>query len=171
MIAPPAFFIQAQIYESATSRVYRGIRAQDDRAIIIKLLKQNYPSLRELTRYRQEYAITRSLDVEGVIKAYGQQDYQRTLVILLEDFGGESLEYWIRQRPEAFCPMPISTFLPLAIKLSNILSRIHSANIIHKDINPGNIVLNLETSAVKIIDFGIATQFNCPNPAFKSPHV
>ncbi|HEY9661532.1 MAG TPA: serine/threonine-protein kinase PknK, partial [Allocoleopsis sp.] len=41
-------------------------------------------------------------------------------------------------------------------------------NIIHKDINPGNIVLNLETSIVKIIDFGIATQFNRINPTFKS---
>ncbi|HEY9657916.1 MAG TPA: hypothetical protein V6C65_05585, partial [Allocoleopsis sp.] len=29
-------------------------------------------------------------------------------------------------------------------------------------------VLNLETSIVKIIDFGIATQFNRINPTFKS---
>ncbi|MEP1078760.1 AAA family ATPase [Leptolyngbya sp. PL-A3] len=105
------------------------------------------------------------------IKAYSQQEYQRTLVILLEDFGGESLEYWIRQRSEAFCPMPISVFLPLAIKLSSILGRIHAANVIHKDINPGNIVLNPDTGVVKIIDFGIATQFERTNPTFKSPHV
>ncbi|WP_432810969.1 ATP-binding protein [Pantanalinema sp. GBBB05] len=170
MIALPDVFVQTQIYESATSRIYRGVRAQDERKIIIKLLKQDYPSPQELTRYRQEYAITRSLDVEGVIKAYSQQDYQRSLVILLEDFGGESLEYWIRQRPEAFCPMSISTFLRLAIKLSKILGRIHTANIIHKDINPGNIVLNPDTGVVKIIDFGIATRFNCTNPTFSSPH-
>jgi serine/threonine protein kinase len=123
MIALPDVSIQAQIYESATSRVYRGIRAQDGREIVIKLLKQDYPSSQELTRYRQEYAITRALDVEGIIKAYSLKDYQRTLVILLEDFGGESLEHWIRQRPETFCPMPISTFLPLAINLSKISYR------------------------------------------------
>jgi hypothetical protein len=52
------------------------------------MLKLDYPSPGELTRYRQEYKITRSLNVEGVIKAYSQQDYQRTLVIILEDFGG-----------------------------------------------------------------------------------
>jgi PAS domain S-box-containing protein len=171
MIALPGVSIQTQIYESATSLIYRGIRAQDSRAIVIKLLKQDYPSPQELTRYRQEYAITRSLDIEGVIKAYNQQDYQRTLVILLEDFGGESLEYWMRQCPEAFCPMPISAFLPLAIKLTDILGGIHAANIIHKDINPGNIVLNVKTGVVKIIDFGIATQFNRTNPTSKSPHV
>jgi PAS domain S-box-containing protein len=169
MVALPGIAIRDKIYESSNSLVYRGIR-DDGLAIVVKLLKQDYPSPQEITRYKQEFAITRSLNLEGVVKAYSQQDYQRTLLILLEDFGGESLEYWMRQRPD-FCPMPLVTFLRLAIALTDILSRIHAANIIHKDINPGNIVLNLETGVVKIIDFGIATQFNRTNPTFKSPHV
>ena len=170
MIVLSGITIQSKIYESSASLVYRGLREEDSQAIVIKLLKQDYPSPQELTRYRQEYAITRFLNIEGVIRAYNQQDYQRTLVILLEDFFGESLEYWIQQRPEAFCPLPVSNFFPLAINLSKILGRIHAANVIHKDINPGNIVLNPNTGVVKIIDFGIATQFSRTNPAFKSPH-
>ncbi|MDF5719490.1 MAG: serine/threonine-protein kinase PknK [Rhizonema sp. PD37] len=171
MITLPGVTIQCKIYESSASLVYRGIRVQDGQAIVIKLLKQDYPSVQEITRYKQEYQITRSLNLEGVIKAYNQQKYQRTLVILLEDFGGESLEYWMRQRSEIFCPMPISTFLPLALKITKILGRIHTANVIHKDINPGNIVLNPSTGVIKIIDFGIATKFNRTHPVFKSPHV
>ncbi|WP_239651769.1 serine/threonine protein kinase [Neosynechococcus sphagnicola] len=169
MVALPGIAIQNKIYESANSLVYRGIR-DNGQEIVVKLLKQDYPAPQELTRYRQEYEITRSLNLEGVVKAYSQQDYQRTLVILLEDFGGESIERWMRQRPEFF-PMPLATFLRLAIALTDILGSIHASNIIHKDINPGNIVLNLETGVVKIIDFGIATQFNRTNPTFKSPHV
>ncbi|MBD2731555.1 protein kinase, partial [Nostoc sp. FACHB-892] len=170
MITLPGIAIQNKIYESDNSLVYRGIR-DDGVGIVVKMLKLDYPSPQELTRYRQEYKITRSLNLEGVIKAYSQQDYQRTLVILLEDFGGESLEQWMHKRPDIFCPMPLSTFLGLAIAVCDILGRIHAANIIHKDINPGNIVLNLDTGVVKIIDFGIATQFNRTNPTFKSPHV
>ncbi|MBD2527597.1 AAA family ATPase, partial [Nostoc sp. FACHB-133] len=170
MIALPGIAIQNKIYESSNSLVYRGIR-DDGVGIVVKMLKLDYPSPQELTRYRQEYKITRSLKLEGVIKAYSQQDYQRTLVILLEDFGGESLEQWMHKRPDMFCPMPLSTFLRLAIALTDILGKIHAANVIHKDINPGNIVLNLDTGIVKIIDFGIATQFNLTNPTFKSPHV
>ncbi|MEH1861674.1 MAG: AAA family ATPase [Nostoc sp.] len=170
MIALPGIAIQNKIYESSNSLVYRGIR-DDGVGIVVKMLKLDYPSPQELTRYRQEYKITRSLKLEGVIKAYSQQDYQRTLVILLEDFGGESLEKWMHKRPENFCPMPLSTFLGVAIAICDILGRIHAANVIHKDINPGNIVLNLDTGVVKIIDFGIATQFNRTNPTFKSPHV
>lgn len=169
MVALSGIAIQDKIYESSNSLVYRGTK-DDGLAIIVKILKQDYPSPQELTRYRQEYQITRSLNQEGAIKAYSQQDYQRTLVILLEDFGGESLEQWMRQCSD-FCPMPVSTFLRLAIELTDILGRIHAAHVIHKDVNPGNIVLNLETGVVKIIDFGIATQFSRTNPTFKSPHI
>jgi serine/threonine protein kinase len=171
MVALPGIAIQDKIYESSNSLVYRSIREQDNCAVIAKVLKQDYPSPQELTRYRQEYQITRSLNIEGVVKTYSQQDYQRTLVILLEDFGGESLNQWMQQHPETFCPMPLSTFLHLATKLTDILGRIHAAHVIYKDINPGNIVLNLETGVVKIIDFGIATQFSRTNPTFKNPHV
>ncbi|BAY50361.1 serine/threonine protein kinase and signal transduction histidine kinase with GAF and PAS/PAC sensor (plasmid) [Scytonema sp. HK-05] len=170
MIALAGVAFHCKIYSSSASVVYRGIRVQDGRAIIVKLLKQDYPSPEELIRYRQEYEITRSLKEEGVIKAYSQQDYQRTLVILLEDFGGESIERWMRQQPN-FCPIPLSNFLRLAIDITDILGRIHAAGVIHKDINPSNIVLNPNTGVVKIIDFGIATRFNRTNPTFKSPHV
>jgi PAS domain S-box-containing protein len=170
MIALPGIAIQSQIYESSASLVYRGTEIQANRAIVVKLLKQDYPSPQELTRYRQEYEITRSLNLAGVVKAYSQQDYQRTLAILLEDFGGESIERWMQQRPKAFCPMLLPTFFRLAINITDTLGRVHNANIIHKDINPGNIVFNPDTGVVKIIDFGIASQFNRTNPTFKSLH-
>ncbi|WP_040697715.1 AAA family ATPase [Nodosilinea nodulosa] len=168
MVTLPSIAIQAKIYESSNSLVYRGTR-EDGLAVIVKLLKQDYPSPQELTRYRQEYDITRSLNLPGVIRAYDQQAYQRTLVILLEDFGGESLEHWMRQ-PSNVGPMPLPYFLGLAIALTDILGQIHAAGIIHKDINPGNIVLNPASGVVKIIDFGIATRFNRTNSTFKSPH-
>ncbi|OKH42874.1 serine/threonine protein kinase [Calothrix sp. HK-06] len=170
MIDRSGIVIQSKIYESSTSLVYRGIR-DDGLAIIVKMLKQDYPSPQELTRYRQEYVITRSLNLEGVVKAYSQHDYQRTLAIILEDFSGESLKHWIQRRPQCFCPMPLLSFLRLAIDLTEILAQIHAANVIHKDINPGNIVYNPDTGVVKIIDFGIATRFNRTNPTFKSLHI
>ncbi|KYC40767.1 hypothetical protein WA1_24340 [Scytonema hofmannii PCC 7110] len=169
MITLPGAAILSKIYESSATLVYRGMREQDNCAVVAKVLKQDYPSPGELTRYRQEYEITHSLNIEGVVKAYSQQDYQRTLVILLEDFGGESLER-LQQRSD-FYPMPLANFLGLAIAITEILGRIHAANIIHKDINPSNIVLNPNTGVVKMIDFGIATRFSRTNPTFKSLHL
>ncbi len=170
MVTLPGITIHSKIYESLASLVYRGIREQDNCAVIAKVLKQDYPSPQELTRYRQEYEITRFLNIEGVVKAYSQQDYQRTLVILLEDFGGESLECWMRQQLD-FCPVPLSVFLNMAIAITDTLAKIHGVHVIHKDINPGNIVFNPRTGVVKIIDFGIATRFSRTNPTFKSLHL
>src|ERR687886_1890196 len=171
MLVLPNVEVHAQIYSSANSLVYRGTSQPDNTPVILKLLKQDYPTPSELTRYKQEYEITRSLNLEGVIKVYSQQAYQRTLVMILEDFGGESLEKLRHDSPQLYCPMPLAEFLRLAIKLTEILGSIHATQIIHKDINPNNIILNPATGVVKIIDFGIATRFARTNPSFSNPTV
>ncbi len=161
------------IYESANSLVYRGVREKDGKALILKLLKEDYPSPSELTRYKQEYEITKSLDIEGVVKAYNLEPYQRTLVITLEDFGGTSLKKLLEDGEigNDKKALPVLEFLKIAIKITESLSAIHAANIIHKDINPANIVLNPETGQVKIIDFGISTVLSRENPTLKNPKV
>ncbi len=184
MISLANVVVQDKIYESANSYVYRAIRKPDNTPVILKLLKQDYPTPAQLVRYKQEYEITRSFNIQGVIKAYDLQEYQRTLVIILEDFGGESLHKLIVSPPLSpppspsyekglglTFPMPLAEFLRLAIKITDILGQIHAVNIIHKDINPGNIVLNPRTGEVKIIDFGIATRLTRTNPSLSHPNV
>ncbi|MBD2536971.1 hypothetical protein H6G97_50305 [Nostoc flagelliforme FACHB-838] len=127
MIALPNIEVHSQIYLSANSVVYRGVSKSDNTPIVLKVLKQDYPTPGELTRYKQEYEITRSLNVEGVIKVYSIQEYQRTLVMLLEDFGGESLAK-LRSELAAFNLMPLADFLRLAIQITEILGNIHSSN-------------------------------------------
>ena len=92
MLTLPNYQIGTQIYESANSLVYRGVRKKDNQPVILKVLKEDYPTPVELTRYRQEYEITHDLDLAGVVKAYDIEKYQNTLVIILEDFGGESIK-------------------------------------------------------------------------------
>ncbi|MGF2039712.1 MAG: AAA family ATPase [Nostoc sp. CmiVER01] len=144
--------ITRKIYESANSLVYRAILKPDNQLVILKILKENYPTPSELTRYKQEYEVTRSLNTDGVIKAYNLQRYENSLVMFLEDFGGESLKLLMCDRQ-----FTLKEFLSIAIKTTKSLGAIHAANIIHKDINPSNIVYNPETEQLKVIDFGIST--------------
>ncbi|MGK7949248.1 MAG: AAA family ATPase [Xenococcaceae cyanobacterium] len=164
MITLNGYQILSQIYESFNSEVYRAIRTSDHQPVILKVLKQDYPTVAELTRYKQEYKIISSLTFDGAIAAYGLEPYQRTLVIILEDFGAVSLRKLNQGKSLA-----LSEFLPLAINIVEHLGQIHAANIIHKDINPANIVLNPTTGQLKIIDFGIATILKRENPSLKSP--
>ncbi len=147
-----------KIYESANSLVYRAILKPDNQPVILKILKENYPTISELTRYKQEYEITHSLNTNGVIKAYDLQQYENSLVMFLEDFSGESLKLLMRERQ-----FNLKEFLSIAIKITESLGAVHAANIIHKDINPSNIVYNPETEQLKIIDFGISTRLSREN--------
>ncbi|AFY81870.1 AAA family ATPase [Oscillatoria acuminata] len=166
MLTLPGVTVHTEIYESDNSIVYRGIWDADSQPIILKVLKENYPTPQELARYRTEYQITQSLNVPGVVKVYDLQKYQNTLVMFVEDFGGESLKHWLSQRP-----FNLEEFLHLAVAITEALGQIHAANIIHKDINPSNIVFNPITGQVKIIDFGISTQLTRENTTLKNPNI
>ncbi|MEH2182206.1 trifunctional serine/threonine-protein kinase/ATP-binding protein/sensor histidine kinase [Nostoc sp.] len=144
--------ITAKIYESDNSLVYRAILNHNHQPVILKILKENYPTPSELIRYKQEYEITCYLNLDGVIKAYDLQRHQNSLVMFLEDFGGESLNILMAERK-----FTLEEFLIIAIKITASLDVIHAANVIHKDINPSNIVFNPKTGELKIIDFGIST--------------
>ena len=166
MLIIPNYQIIQQIYESANSKVYRALRDEDNQPIILKVL-EDYPSPEELRCYRQEYDITHRLaDLEGVVKAYSLEKHHNTLVMCLEDFGGESLKIWQEQRV-----FTLDELLTFAISATEILGQIHGQNIIHKDINPSNIILNPNTKVLKIIDFGISTQFSKQHMTLKNPEV
>ncbi|MEG3897934.1 MULTISPECIES: AAA family ATPase [unclassified Microcoleus] len=166
MLSIPGIAIVTLLYESANSLVYRAIREADRQPLILKLLKESYPTPQELLRYRTEYRITRELKEAGVVQVYELQKYQNSLVMFVEDFGGESLKIWMQQQK-----FSLKEFLQIAIATTETLGQIHSANIIHKDINPSNIVFNPATGQIKIIDFGISTQLTRETPTLKNPNV
>jgi predicted ATPase/class 3 adenylate cyclase/tRNA A-37 threonylcarbamoyl transferase component Bud32 len=166
VITLPGYQILAQIYESANTLVYRGIREQDSQPVILKRYKEDYPTPFQLARYKQEYEITRNLNINGVVKAKALEKYQNTLVIIFEDFGGESLAQLMNNQK-----FELEEFLAIAIEIAETLGEIHATNIIHKDIKPSNIFLNSETRQVKISDFGISSVLSRENPTIKNPNI
>ena len=63
----------------------------------------------------------------------------------------------------------MKAFLSPAIQIADSLGHIHGAHVIHKDINPANIVWNDSRHQLKIIDFGIASRLPRENSTFKNP--
>ncbi len=158
--------IIAKIYESANSMVYRGRQNQGGKPVIIKLLKSDSTNPLEITRYKQEYQIIRQLKLKGVVQAYALEKHQSTLVIILEDFGGESLKNLMQVQK-----FNLKEIIEIASKVADILGDIHTANIMHKDINPANIIYNPKTKQIKIIDFGISTVLPRENPIVSHPNI
>ncbi|UCH98106.1 MAG: protein kinase, partial [Candidatus Aminicenantes bacterium] len=87
------FKIEEKLHDGNHSLVYRGRRFRDNQRVILKILKKEYPTPEEVARFRREYDITRKLgnEIPGVIKVYDIETCENSLMMILEDFGGESL--------------------------------------------------------------------------------
>ena len=158
--------IYEHLYESANSLVYRAHRQTDQSPVILKVLKEAYPSPERIAWFKREYEVTLNLHMEGVPRVYALETAQNRWLMVLEDFGGDSLS-----RLRLAARLSLREFLHLAIRVTDILGQIHQHNIMHKDLNPANIVYKPTTGQVKIIDFGISTVLSREKPAFRNPNV
>ena len=89
MISVSGYRTFDEISVSSRSIVFRGRRIEDDLPVIVKVLKGDYPTVREVVRYKQEYQITRNLEhVAGVVRVHELLTHGNSLAMILEDFGG-----------------------------------------------------------------------------------
>ncbi|MDB9312927.1 AAA family ATPase [Spirulina sp. CS-785/01] len=168
MLVLSDYEIHEQIHESNLSRVYRGQQLSEKRPVVLKYLKSEYPTPTELSRYRKEYEILQLLQQQGragIINAYHLESYQNSLILILEDFGGQSLKDWLTEQGK---PYTLSDFFTVALSITDALGQIHNSNIIHKDLNPSNIVYNPQTQQLKILDFGISSILSRENPTLRN---
>ncbi len=150
----PGYQVVETIYEGPRSIVYRAVR-EGLGPVILKSLSKERPLLEEIAARKREYAILQSLNSDGIIKAFGLEDHGNGPMLVLEDFGGYSLDRFIRNES-----LTATDVVRLSVRLVDIVGELHSANIIHKDINPSNIVLHRESGKLKIIDFDLAGIFS-----------
>lgn len=163
MMTLKGYRVLAQLHESAHSRVYRAFREVDNQPVVLKVLAENYPTPEAIAQFKLEYDLTRQVQTLNTIAVYALERYQNRCVIVLEDFGGRSL-----RQNFAGQAMGIADFLHLGIQITAALGDIHQHNVVHKDINPSNVLVNPQTNQVKIIDFGIASLCSRENPILKT---
>ncbi|MEH2009737.1 AAA family ATPase [Nostoc sp.] len=150
MIALPGFQIVTLLKAGVKAVIYRGIKLKDQCPVIIKGLRPEQCTPNNIEQLKHEYAIAQRLNTAAALKAYALEMHQGIPYLIMEDFGGRSLDELLDQFQQ---PVP---FLKIAIEITSKLAQIHTYNIVHKDIKPQNILVNLETNQVKIADFGIA---------------
>ncbi len=152
------------IHEGVKTVIYRGIKLHSQTSVIIKTLLAEYPTLEEISRLRHEYKITLPLNILGIAKPIGLENYKHGLALILEDFQGDSLKKLISTQK-----ISILGFLSIARQLAETLHELHQNQIIHKDIKPQNILINPQNWLVKLIDFSIASRLSRETPTISNP--
>ncbi len=161
------YHITEELYNASRTLVYRAVREKDSLPVVIKLLKNPYPTFNELLSFRNQYTIAKNLNSPLIVQTYCLEAYQNGYALVMEDFGGISLKEWgVRVRGQS-----LQEFLEIAIALCNTLDILYRERIIHKDIKPSNILINPETKQVKLIDFSIASLLPRETQTLINPNV
>ncbi|AFY36420.1 AAA family ATPase [Calothrix sp. PCC 7507] len=156
LVSIPGYRIYDLLYNGSRTLVYRGYRETDSLPVVMKLLKNPYPSFSEILSFRNQYTIAKNLNSPLIVQTYSLEPYQNGYALVMEDFGGISLKNYFTS-PEMPYIASGEEFLQIAIALCNTLDILYRERIIHKDIKPANILINPETKQVKLIDFSIAS--------------
>ncbi|MEH2266272.1 trifunctional serine/threonine-protein kinase/ATP-binding protein/sensor histidine kinase [Nostoc sp.] len=162
--------ISEELYNGSRTLVYRGYRETDSLPVVIKLLKNPYPSFSELVQFRNQYTIAKNLNSPLIIQTYSLQAYQNGYALVMEDFGGISLKDYFTS-VETLQATSLQEFLEIAIALCNALDILYRERIIHKDIKPDNILINPQTEQVKLIDFSIASLLPRETQTLVNPNI
>lgn len=154
------YCITEQIYIGEKTLVFRGIREQNQKPVVIKLMRNEYPTISEITQFSNQYNIIQDINISGVVKPYSLINYRNSYAIVMEDFKAISLSSYIQsfKKEKSYQKLPITQFLHIAIKIASTLAELHQHCIIHKDIKPANILIHPDTLEVKLIDFSIASR-------------
>lgn len=162
----PGYSIEELIFDKNSTRVYRARRLADNQTVMLKALRTEQQVQEQSASLKHEYEITNQFNGSNVIAVYGLERSHNGPVVVLEDFGGFSLSIIAQQRR-----LPLQEVLAIAVEIAKGLGEIHGANIIHKDINPSNVVYNPDTGQVKVIDFGISSYLTREQAAIANPQV
>ncbi|OJJ23937.1 hypothetical protein BKI52_06190 [marine bacterium AO1-C] len=147
------------IYKGSNSIIYYQEKSNYGFPVVIKMFPAPVPTLKQLSYFKNEYEIVKDADIQGIRKALGQVKIEETDALVLEYVEGEAISTLLNK-----ASIPIEDCLKIGISVSQTLGEIHQHQIIHRDINNNNILVNPNTLTTTIIDFGISSRIDVKMP-------
>ncbi len=137
--------------------IYRGRRfvltrtvGSQRRPVLEKTAEPGHHDPAAVAALLHEAAVLKRVEAPGIEKVVALRTVRAMPVLVVEDAGVTTLRDRTRQ------PFDVSRFLDLALRLAEILAHVHACDVIHRDINPSNIVLDADESPT-LVDFDRAT--------------
>lgn len=158
MIKIPGFTIEQVLYEGSKTTVFSAIRDEDQQAVVLKTTSSDYPDEKYLARMRASYSLLKEIKHKNIPQYLDLKAFNNRLVLVVENTGGKTLQRFLSEEQLQSKGIDLELFFDIALQLVDALEVLHKNHIIHKDINPSNIVINERSGDVQLIDFDIATK-------------
>jgi eukaryotic-like serine/threonine-protein kinase len=102
-------------------------------------------------RFEREAQAAAKLDHPNIVTVYEVGEFQGRPFFAMQHIEGQSLRELIKGKE-----LPIERVIELAIQICEGLYKAHQSGIVHRDVKPANILIDVEGRA-KILDFGLAS--------------
>jgi predicted ATPase/signal transduction histidine kinase len=140
--------------------LYRG-SGQELPSILLATAENASPAC--LNRLEHEYTLRAELDAAWAAQPIELSRHRNRLALVLGDPGGTVLERLVDR------PLGPTEFLRIAISLAGALRQAHAHGLIHKDIKPANILVDVANGRVWLTGFGIASRLPRERPDPEPP--
>jgi serine/threonine-protein kinase len=173
------YTVESEIARGATSVVHLARDGRDGRCVALKTIALG----RELSgealtearaRFLREAAAARRLDHPDIVKILDAGEERGVAYLAMELLPGHDLQPHVD--PGQLLPVPKA--LRIAARVADALAHAHRQGVVHRDIKPGNVIVDAATDRVVVTDFGVArigdashtrTGMLLGTPAYMSP--
>lgn len=111
-------------------------------------------SVAGLAKLQHAHALREELDFPGAARPLELTEFQGRAALLIEDPGGQFLSELLGR------PLSVPEFLRLAIGIATALGGLHRRGLVHKDVKPANLIVDVQTGAAWLTGFGLTSRLS-----------
>jgi serine/threonine protein kinase len=145
--------IESYLGKGGMSVVYKAQHLQLNRPVAFKVLQdQRLGDAKAIERFRREAQAIAQIKHPNIVEIYGFGIVDEKPYMAMEFIDGFNFAQLLQDRPQG--RFSIEEARPYFEQICDAVAAAHSKGVLHRDLKPGNVVLNDGT--IKLIDFGIA---------------
>jgi eukaryotic-like serine/threonine-protein kinase len=142
--------LERELGQGGMARVFLAHDLKYEREVAVKVLRPDLAAEVGAGRFLREIQIAARLHHPHILPLYDSDQMDDLVFYVMPYVKGESLKQRIARERQ----LPVSDALQIAREVADALSYAHGAGVVHRDIKPGNILLDAGHAVVA--DFGIA---------------
>ncbi len=149
------YLIQELLGQGGMSAVYKALDQNLNRIVAVKLIHPHLSTDPEFVRrFEEEAWAVAQLRHPNIIQVFDYNHDEDVYFIVFEFVPGETLQARLKRLHENERRMDIDKTISVGASVADALDYAHSRNLIHRDVKPANVMLNVNNEPV-LMDFGI----------------
>jgi histidine kinase len=125
------YTIEAELHQGQSNVVYRARSRTSGERVVLKLLRNEFPTVNEIARFEREFRVASNLKLKHTVRIKELIRFGHRPVIVYLDDGAISLRRYFGGRA-----LDIGTLLDVCLGAASAVAELHRERLVHHDINP-----------------------------------